>query len=68
MALGFCADSLSEMSLGKRDARPRFQIALEGNRASLVGELDNKVNGPRSVLGRMDTAAGIVLRAARRNV
>ena len=49
------------MPMGERDTRPRFQIALKGNRASLVSEFDNNVNRPRSVLSRVDATSLIVL-------
>jgi hypothetical protein len=56
------------MSMSERNARPGLQIALKNHGASLVGKFDDDVNGPRSVLGRVDTAAGIVLSTSCRNV
>jgi len=46
--------------MGKRNARPGFQVAFESNCALLVGELDHDINRPRTVLGRMWTAPCVV--------
>ena len=56
------------MPLGERNTRAGLQTSLERNRASLVGELDEKVKRPRTVLGGMGAVAGIVARKPRRHI
>ena len=45
-----------------------LQVAFEDNRASLVRELEDNVNGPRTVLRGVNTATRVVLGISFRNV
>jgi hypothetical protein len=56
------------MSLSKGNTRPRFQVALEDNSATLVGELDYHIDGPWTVTGGVRTATGIMLGESSRHV
>jgi len=56
------------MSVSERDAGSGFQIAFEGDSATLVGELDYHVNDPGTVLGRVSTCARIVFGDSARDV
>jgi hypothetical protein len=49
------------MPIGERNARPGFQIALKGNGAPLIGEFNDDVDGPRTILGCVGTTSGVVL-------
>jgi hypothetical protein len=64
----FNADELSQMPIRERNTRPGFQIALKGNGAPLVGEFNDDIDGPRPVLGRVSTAACVVLGTSSRHV
>ena len=48
------------MPICERNNRPRFQIALKGDRATLVGELNDDVDGPRTVPGSVRIVARVV--------
>jgi len=48
------------MSLSERDAGFRFQIALKGDCAALICELDHQVDAPWRVLRRMNTGTSVV--------
>jgi hypothetical protein len=56
------------MAVSERDARPGLQVSFEGYSASLAGELDDNVNGPRPILRDVDAAAGIVLGTPSRHI
>ena len=49
------------MSLGERNPGPGLQIAFKSHCTALVGKLDDKIDGPGTVLGCMDAKASIVL-------
>lgn len=53
------------MTLRKRAARAGFEISLESQCASLVGELDEEIKLPGPTIGRMWTFPSVVRRQSR---
>ena len=56
------------MTAGEGHPGPGLQVTLEGDGAPLIGELDHHINGPRAVLGSVDTLAAVVLGVPSRHV
>jgi hypothetical protein len=56
------------MPIGERNTRAGFQITFKSDGASLVGKFNNNINGPRTMLRRVGTAACVVLGMVPRNV
>ena len=49
------------MPVCKGDTGSGLQVMFERDGSSLLWELDYHIDHPRSVLGRIDTVAGVVL-------
>ena len=55
-----CRATSSQMSSSERNTQPGFKVALKGDRATLVGELDCHVDRPWAVVGGVMAETRIV--------
>jgi hypothetical protein len=53
-------DPLSQVPLGKGNTRPGLQVALESDGTTLVGEFEDEIDPPRTVLGGVDASTCVV--------